>query len=968
MHTNNVRALSLLLVAALTITAVFSTVVFPALTEVKVGALSAVIGDVNGDGQLSSADVRDMVQHLIGSNRLDEQQLLLADTNGDGEVNTMDARVALKAILSGKPITPPVAPSGEIDLLDYSKIISTENATVTEQADGSWLISSTASGQITVSGPGVYDASVLQWTHLSVSSTVPFIVWFYDKTNDKRMDTNGDFYNDFGNPAPAGEYGNKALWTNGCYTWDLSALPETVDMQTICIEPKAAGTMIIGHMMLSDRDACDVAAPSLAMLDVDEKVNMTYTFTGDEQDKAGFAQGTITVTPTKSSRTSGYYLVYYANTYGLLKEYDEVASIAITGGTVSYTVKDGACLPPEATKLAVFESDSYFLADHPRVETAVDIIDLNPDKQLELGEVQYRFGATSDIHINFEGLGFGSRAKWKNTLNFFSEHKVDSVIITGDMTGDTNLDDEYSYYIDSINASDIPLENVYEAVGNHGNTSSTIGLFKKYTSGADEVHPFENSPYYYVVKEGKTEGDRDNVFIFMAQELLGPSDSAIYDNFSKAQIDWLEETLEKFNKPDTNIFLIEHAPFWNWSPGDRYNGDYTRKITFKESYTQTMRLKGLLETYKNVIMMSGHTHLTFYENENYSDQFDTFCRMVHVSSGTQTSSYNHGDTLISDTDGRQRNSATYGSEGYIVSVYEDYIVYTGYNISTGRIIPAGCLLIPTVPYGGSGGVVIDPTIKDVTGNKPLLEVVEGNGTKEDPYLIETGEHFKLLTDEFAKSTATDETGMFGYGLYFKQTADIDMTGVEGYNGTVAGGSTRYTFAGNYNGDGHTIKVAIDGGNQQSVFPYSYGVIANLRVEGSIKGGVCAQVVRALYGQLINCVFDVDLDAEQEAGAIYSNYGYVYNLYVSGTHSAGAAASPVSANHNSTKYHNVYYYRTQNGAAVSSPYGTQSNNLPAVAASLNSHSDGEYATAIAYLGGYDMCEIVVRDGQLEFVNG
>ncbi|MBQ4617024.1 MAG: metallophosphoesterase [Clostridia bacterium] len=962
MRKHRVRIVSFLL-AALVITSMISTV--PVLT----GAVGSLVGgDVNGDGRLSSADVRDTVLYLIGSHVFDKQQIRLADVNGDGTVNTTDARTALQAILSGDPLTPPTLLAEETDLLVYDRILSTENATVTEQADGSWVISATAPGKVTIEGPGIYDAAVLQWTHVSVSSTTPFVITFYDETNDRKMDTSGDFSDVFGDPAPAGEYGNKALWTNGCYTWDKSPLPETVDMQTITIELQAAGTMILGHMMLSDRNECEVAAPSLAMLNFDKKANLTYTFTGDEQDKAGFAQGTITVTPTTSNKTSGYYLVYYANTYGLLEEYDEVASIAITGGTVSHTVKDGAYLPPEATKLAVFESDSRFLDAHPNVETAVDILDLNPAKHLDLGDLQYRFGATSDIHINFEGLGFGSEAKWKNTLNFFSEHEVDSVIITGDMTGDTNLDYEYGYYIDSIKASGIPVENVYEAIGNHGNTASTIGLFTAYTSGTDEVHPFENSPYYYVVKEGKNEGDRDNVFIFMAQELAGPSDSAIYDNFSKAQIDWLEETLATFNKPDTNVFLIEHAPFWNWSPGDRYNGDYTRKITFKESYTQTMRLKGLLETYKNVIMMSGHTHLTFYENENYSDQYDTFCRMVHVSSGTQTSSYNHGDKLISDTDGRYSNSTTYGSEGYIVDLYEDYIVYTGYNISTGHIIPAGCILIPTTPYGGSGGNVIDPTIKDVTGAKNLFDVVAGQGTQEDPYRIETAEHFKLLTDEFAKSTATDQAAMFGYGMYFKQTADIDMTGVEGYNGTAAGGGARYAFAGNYNGDGHTLKVDIDGGDQQSVFPYSYGVIANLRVEGRIAGGVCAQVVRALYGQLINCVFEVDLDAEQEGGAIYSNYSYVYNLYVAGTHSSGAAASPVAVNHNSTDYHNVYHYRTQNGAAVSSPYGTQSNDLTAVAASLNSHNDGQYATALSYLGGYAMCELTVKNGQLDFVSG
>ena len=106
------------------------------------------------------------------------------------------------------------------------------------------------------------------------------------------------------------------------------------------------------------------------------------------------------------------------------------------------------------------------------------------------------------------------------------------------------------------------------------------------------------------------------MFIFMAQEIQGPSDSAAYDNFSKTQIDWLENVLNQYGNTNTNIFLIEHSPFLNWSPGDRIPGDYARKITFKESYRQTMRLKSLLETYKNVIMMTGHTYLTFYENEN----------------------------------------------------------------------------------------------------------------------------------------------------------------------------------------------------------------------------------------------------------------------------------------------------------------------------------------------------------------
>ena len=694
-----------------------------------------------------------------------------------------------------------------------------------------------------------------------------------------------------------------------------------------------------------------------------KKVDMTYTFTGDEKDKPGFAQGVISIIPTDSNRTSGYYLVYLANDYGLLTQYDEFACIEITGDTVTYQVKDGHYLPYEASKLAVFESKSYFLKDHPNIEDSVDIIDIDENKRLELGDVQYRFGATSDVHMNFESLNFGSHVKWDNAMKFFSDNKVDNVIVTGDMTGDSNLDAEYIQYLTTIETY-MSFDDVYEAIGNHGNTPSTISYFTKYTSGADEVHPFENSPYYYVLKKGKEESYRDNLLIFMAQELLGPSDSNIYDNFSKKQIDWLESLLVEYGNSNTNIFLIEHAPIYNWSPGDRYNGDYQRKIIFKESFAQTMRLKALLETYKNVIMMSGHTHLTFYENENYSDQYDSFCRMVHVSSGTQTSSYNHGSKLISDTDGRVYNSPTYGSEGYLIDVYEDYIVYTGYNLSTNRIIPAACLLIPTIAYGGSGGEVIDPTIKDISEAKSFYEEVEGDGSLSNPYLIDSAIDFKLLTDEFNKSTSKVEAEMFGYGKYFKQVADIDMSSIPNYEGTMASGSARYTFAGNYNGNGHTITVNVSGGGNQSIFPYCYGVISNLYVKGNIKGGVCAQVVRALYGKLINCIFDVNLTAEQEAGLIYSNYGYVYNAYSIGTHTS-SHNDPISINHNSTKYHNVFYFRTLANKETSSSYGNKSSDLQAIVDAFNNKTHSEYDNAISYLNGYEMVEVVVTDEGLVF---
>ena len=685
-------------------------------------------------------------------------------------------------------------------------------------------------------------------------------------------------------------------------------------------------------------------------------VSLRYEFVGDEKDKPGFAQGYLHVTPLEGAKKNGYYVVYLADHEKLLTEYDEFASFVITGSETSYYIKDGRYLPYEARRLVIFESKKQFYNENFKIEDASDIIEIPKEKRLKLTDSTFTFGTTSDIHINFESLGFGSRNKWVQTLDFYSSKNVNHLIITGDMTGESGLEDDYQYYIDSIKNSSIPLSNVYEAIGNHGNSSSMLPYFTKYTSGSDEVHPYPNSAYYHVFVGG-------NLFIFMAQELNGPSDSAAYDNFSKAQIDWLEGLLDTYGKTDTNIFVIIHSPFLNFGPGDRNNGTYTKMITFKPEYTQTMRLKALFEEYKDCVILSGHTHLTYYEDENYSNENDSFARMVHVSSGTQTSSYNGGSTMISDTDGRYNNTPYYGSEGYVVEIYNDYILFKGYNISTGKLIPMGCILMPTKAYGGT---YKEPdsaeTLPDDTN---IYDILNGSGTLEDPYQIATEEQFYRLTKAFETSTSKTMSEMVGYGKYFIQINDLDMSKHDKYQGTFAEGGLRYTFAGNYNGNGHTINVNITSGSGNvSVFPYTYGVITNLKITGSIKGGTCAQPVRALYGQIINCIFDLNLTASQTAGIVYSNYGYVYNVYTSGI-LTGDPYDALSVNHNANKYYNVYYSNTYNSSAVTSTYGTYSKDLNAVKDVFNNKSNANYTEALNYLNGVEMIEVVVSNNKLNF---
>ena len=118
----------------------------------------------------------------------------------------------------------------------------------------------------------------------------------------------------------------------------------------------------------------------------------------------------------------------------------------------------------------------------------------------------------------------------------------------------------------------------------------------------------------------------------------------------------------------------------------------------------------------------------------------------------------------------------------------------------------------------------------------------GTGTQEDPWLITSQEDLIALA-EFLNSgnaaTFDADGASVGncHGYYFKQTADIDLTGVTweptGYSGSCY-------FAGNYDGGGHSItnavstgKVDPDGFATAGIFGWvAFGSVANLHVKNA----------------------------------------------------------------------------------------------------------------------------------------
>ena len=64
---------------------------------VSFGAISGIHGDVDGSGDVTSADARVILRAAVDLEQLSPRQVYTADCNADREITAEDARLALRA-------------------------------------------------------------------------------------------------------------------------------------------------------------------------------------------------------------------------------------------------------------------------------------------------------------------------------------------------------------------------------------------------------------------------------------------------------------------------------------------------------------------------------------------------------------------------------------------------------------------------------------------------------------------------------------------------------------------------------------------------------------------------------------------------------------------------------------------------------------------------------------------------------
>ena len=313
-----------------------------------------------------------------------------------------------------------------------------------------------------------------------------------------------------------------------------------------------------------------------------------------------------------------------------------------------------------------------------------------------INKPHYRFALLADIHIDLENGGkniyfIHAQKNFERALEVIKKRNCDLVISAGDqVTNATGAKEEWQRYREIIDRSGYNGL-ILEAMGNHELRYAKHGgctvdecreEFITFTRLDDKPVIREQGKAYYAYLDD-TFGD---AYLFLALEY--GSDTPLTDNFSGEHSDWAKRMLERFTREKRRIFAIQHVPFHAFGAGDdneapAYGGNMYMCDESGIPFTGNRRFYDLIHRYRDVIWLSGHTHIDLRDEVNYSTAGGTACHMLHIPALA-------GSTRITTIDGRRGLDRTFygdAAQGYLADVYEDRVVFTGIDFLSDRLYP-----------------------------------------------------------------------------------------------------------------------------------------------------------------------------------------------------------------------------------------------------------------------------------------
>lgn len=322
--------------------------------------------------------------------------------------------------------------------------------------------------------------------------------------------------------------------------------------------------------------------------------------------------------------------------------------------------------PQGATKIGVYDSDGNRVCN-------IGLGRLTPPDSNPV----YSFGLLSDTHICPEAVnGTIVSARFDAALTWFEQQGAEFVAHCGDAVNvgfenpvGTYNPEQFVEYQRICNLH--PNLPVYASSGNHESYNAPISNYE------DEYVQYMGHNIRFTVTHG------NDVFIFMGM----PVSSRLYIDGSilpVPELAWFESQLS--SNADKRCFVFIH-PYIVGDSGDTLGKNPNDLIP--ESGYVTNIVKNALRNHGRAVLFHGHSH--FMPNMQELDKLTNYTDRngfpsVHVSS--------LGWASYIGSDGEMFKDVNEGI-GYLVDVYDDYIIINGRDFTRNQWSPLGTLKIET---------------------------------------------------------------------------------------------------------------------------------------------------------------------------------------------------------------------------------------------------------------------------------
>ncbi|MCH5297711.1 MAG: hypothetical protein J1E85_08575, partial [Ruminococcus sp.] len=447
-----------------------------------------------------------------------------------------------------------------------------------------------------------------------------------------------------------------------------------------------------------------------------ESVSIYYDFADN---RAGFAEGTITLNVSDSTNY-GNYSIYWANDTNALRGYYSIAELSVESASASFTFLENIAIPPDATKVIAIKEGSDNSDKTVENADAVFTIPSGKVNKYASSDKTLSFMALSDTQIDFQSSVFYtySSQHFAQALENAAERNVDFVTMSGDCINNYESGTSKEWQIHQKIIAESSFTNpIYETNGNHSMKSDIDYGIQAYMSATGlgvDTESLGDKPYYEMTAKN---GDH---FLFVALE--GSSSVPTTDEFSMEQLDWLENTIQKYYNDDKHIYIFEHAFFHGWGPGDdKTEHYYSGGLRTTNDFPGNQRFKKIIDKYTEVFLYTGHSHLDFMYNWNYDNENGQTANLFHIPSTACTTHVTDGklDYTMNEND----------SQCYIVESYDDSVISYGMNVVDNLIYPNYTYIVDTADYDHQPST--EPTtafVEPTTESSNLIDVQIENAT------------------------------------------------------------------------------------------------------------------------------------------------------------------------------------------------------------------------------------------------